>query len=77
MTPPNAIKRFQIIGAALFLLVVGGLAVESASVGKSLNIIPGNQMALHDMLFRDWGTDLPIRGGNGQSRQDPIIITAS
>jgi hypothetical protein len=34
-------------------------------------------MALHDMLFRDWGTDLPIRGGYGQSRQDPIIITAT
>jgi hypothetical protein len=34
-------------------------------------------MALHDMLFRDWGTDLPIRGGYGQSQQDPIIITAT
>jgi len=28
-------------------------------------------------MLRDWGTDLPIRGGSGGSREDPIIITAS
>jgi len=35
------------------------------------------RLTLHDMLLRDWGTDLFIRGGSGGSREDPIIITAS
>jgi hypothetical protein len=34
------------------------------------------RMNLHDLLLRDWGTDLPIRGGWGGSREDPIIVTA-
>jgi hypothetical protein len=35
------------------------------------------RIALHDLLLRDWGTDLPIRGGYGGSREDPIVITAT
>lgn len=35
------------------------------------------EISLRDLLLRDWGTDLPIRGGYGQSRQDPIIITVA
>jgi hypothetical protein len=34
-------------------------------------------IGLHDLLLRDWGTELPIRGGYGGSREDPIIITTS
>jgi hypothetical protein len=30
---------------------------------------------LHDLLLRDWGTELPIRGGYGQSREEPIVVT--
>ena len=33
--------------------------------------------SLHDLLLRDWNTDLPIRGGFGQSREDPIIVDSS
>lgn len=36
-----------------------------------------NEISLRDLLLRDWGADLPIRGGYGQSRQDPIIVTAT
>ncbi|MFZ0569074.1 MAG: hypothetical protein WCD20_00305 [Rhodomicrobium sp.] len=32
---------------------------------------------LHDLLLRDWGTGLPISGGSGQSRENPIIVTAT
>jgi hypothetical protein len=35
------------------------------------------EISLHDLLLRDWGTDLPIRGGYGQSREDPIIVESS
>lgn len=35
------------------------------------------RLTLHDLLLRDWGTDLPLQGGWGGSREDPIIITAS
>jgi hypothetical protein len=28
-------------------------------------------------LLRDWGTDPPISGGSGGSREDPIIVTAT
>jgi hypothetical protein len=35
------------------------------------------QLNLHDLLLRDWGTDLPITGGFGGSREDPIVITAT
>jgi hypothetical protein len=31
---------------------------------------------LHDLLLGGLGTELPIRGGYGGSREDPIIITA-
>ena len=41
------------------------------------NPMPEEPIALHDMLLRDWGTELPIRGGYGGSREDPIIITTS
>ncbi len=37
--------------------------------------MPEERIALHDLLLRDWGTKLPIRGGYGQSREDPIIVT--
>ncbi len=35
----------------------------------------GKRLPLQDLLLRDWGTELPIRGGYGQSREDPIVIT--
>jgi hypothetical protein len=34
-------------------------------------------LSLRELLLRDWGTDLPIRGGYGQSRDAPIIVTAT
>ncbi len=34
-------------------------------------------ITLHDLLLRDWGTGLPISGGSGQSRENPIIVTAT
>jgi hypothetical protein len=33
--------------------------------------------SLRDLMLRDWGYDLPIAGGRGQSRDDPIVITAT
>lgn len=32
-------------------------------------------ITLHDLLLRDWGTELPIRGGYGRSREEPIVVT--
>lgn len=32
---------------------------------------------LHDLLLRDWGYDLPISGGYGNTRTDPIVINSS
>ena len=32
---------------------------------------------LRALLIRDWGLDLPIRGGFGQSRDDPIVVDCS
>jgi hypothetical protein len=37
--------------------------------------MPDERISLHDLLLRDWGTELPIRGGYGQSREDPIVVT--
>lgn len=37
--------------------------------------MPEERITLHDLLLRDWGTELPIRGGYGRSREDPIIVT--
>jgi hypothetical protein len=34
-------------------------------------------LSLKELLLRDWGTDLPIRGGYGQSRDAPIVVTSS
>ena len=34
-------------------------------------------ISLHDLLLRDWGVDLPISGGLGKSRDEPIVIDAS
>jgi hypothetical protein len=39
--------------------------------------MPEERIPLHDLLLSDWGTDLPIRGGYGGSREDPIVITAT
>jgi hypothetical protein len=36
-----------------------------------------NLPSLRDLMLRDWGVDLPIAGGRGQSRDDPIVITAT
>lgn len=36
-----------------------------------------NIVSLRDMLKRDFGLDIKIAGGNGQSRDDPIIILNS
>ncbi len=44
---------------------------------KKWRAVADNGISLHDLLLRDWGADLPIRGGHGQSRQDPIIVTAT
>src|SRR6185437_234875 len=35
------------------------------------------EQSLKQLLLRDWGTDLPICGGFGQSREDPVIVTAT
>jgi hypothetical protein len=35
------------------------------------------EQSLKQLLLRDWGTDLPICGGFGQNRDDPIIVTAT
>lgn len=32
---------------------------------------------IRETLLRDWGDDLPISGGWGQSREDPIIVLSS
>jgi hypothetical protein len=37
--------------------------------------MPDERITLHDLMLRDWGTELPIRGGYGQSREDPIVVT--
>jgi hypothetical protein len=37
--------------------------------------MPDEPITLRDLLLRDWHTELPIRGGHGQSREDPIIVT--
>lgn len=37
--------------------------------------MPDERIPLHDLLLRDWGTELPISGGYGQSREDPIVVT--
>jgi hypothetical protein len=34
-------------------------------------------ITLHDLLLRDEGADLPIRGGFGQSRDEPIVVDHS
>jgi hypothetical protein len=34
-------------------------------------------LSLKELLLRDSGTDLPIRGGYGQTRDAPIVVTAS
>jgi hypothetical protein len=39
--------------------------------------MPEAQITLHDLLLHDWGVDLPICGGSGTSRDDPITITAA
>ena len=37
--------------------------------------MPDELISLHDLLLRDWGTELPICGGYGRSREDPIVVT--
>ena len=37
--------------------------------------MPDESITLHDLLLRDWGTELPIRGGYGRSRENPIVVT--
>jgi len=37
--------------------------------------MPDESITLHDLLLRDWGTELPIRGGYGQACEDPIVVT--
>jgi len=33
--------------------------------------MPEERITIHDLLLRDWSTELPIRGGYGQSLEDP------
>lgn len=33
-------------------------------------------MTLREMLLKDFGKDLPISGGFGQSAEDPIVLTS-
>lgn len=37
--------------------------------------MPDELTSLHDLLLRDWGTELSISGGYGRSREDPIVVT--
>ena len=39
--------------------------------------MPEKRPTLREMLRGDWGDDLPIAGGFGQSAKDPIVVTAS
>jgi hypothetical protein len=41
------------------------------------NLRESNSMNLKDMLHRDFGLDLMITGGFGQSPNDPIVVTAN
>jgi hypothetical protein len=49
-------------------------AAARVIIAENDNPMPEERITVHDLLLRDWGTDLPIRGGSGSSREDPIII---
>jgi hypothetical protein len=56
----------------LIILTLGPLTVSATEAPM------GNTKAtLRDMLYRDFGYELKITGGFGQSRNDPIVITDS